>query len=740
MSGMYNEFLTVDSDFIPVFSEHSDKRYPSKWKLFYPHDSFKSIISQLVDTLEKGSVAKDLPMWMYGAYGTGKTFASFVIKHILEDDLFDIEAYCKANEMTALYSRIEGVRSKGKILVVHRSSSAGIVGNNKLFNCIIESIRMSLRQNGCNYMGGKSQYDIILDTLKDPAASFNFANAFQKYSRKFEGYAEPSSVIRDLVELGPDGTADLLETIVEVAELEHYFWSTAPNDVIAWIKDIIKGNDLYAVVFVWDEFTEYFKNNQNNISGLQELAHASAEISFYFFLITHSGTQIINDQSAKKIIEARFKIRPIDMAETTAFKLMGQAIKREPDLETAWAKVADDLWGRVEFVTKKTIIQYARDITEPELKSLLPVHPYAAYLLKVISTEISSNQRTMFQFLTDDFMSSDKEKRNFRWFINNHTSEMGGWSYLTADYIWDYFFTDDNVDLSDAFRSAITQFDNYVPIYKDDEDKQKVLKVALLLSAIQQKAGAGRAQGQSVLLRATSGNISAAFAGTPIQTFVPNIMAEFVSKSIFSSVQDGNDTLFVPPAGNIDQERFDKMLEENRRLLTFEKILADTSNGIAEQVLPDGFLNYRYKLYLVSTSPSCIKSALEQAKDLDINTLPLFYVYALNEIEQARSGSLSSIMQSINSKISLLTPVVKLPVSKEVVIRFTCSPPLHDVTVHVDGKELSCIYENGEYTFAHLIDSAKGQYIAKVIADSDIIGELKYKVTRPVEKRDKFDI
>lgn len=634
MTRKYEEFISVDADFIPVFSEHSDKRFPNKWKSFYPHDSFKSIISQLVDTLEKGSVSKDLPIWMHGAYGTGKTFASFVIKHILEDDLKDVETYFATNNMQSLYVRIAGVRNRGKVLVVHRSSSSGVVGDNKLFNCIIESIKDALVKGGYTYRGGKSQYDSILSTLKDPSSTFNFANAFEKHKRKFEGYADVDSVIQDLEELGIDDSMDLLETIVEVAETENYRWSSSYNDVINWTDDVVKGNNLYAIVFIWDEFTEFFKNNQNNITGLQEIAHASARINFYFFLITHSGTQIINDQSAKKIIEARFKIKPIDMAETTAFKLMGQATKHDPDLKSEWDKLSDDLWGRVERVTKNTIIRYAKDTNESELKSLLPMHPYAAYLLKIISKEISSNQRTMFQFLSGDYQDGDKERSNFRWFIKNHDNEMGEWNYLTADYIWDYFFTDDNVDLSEVFKSAIAQYDNYISICGGDKYKQKILKVALLLSAIQQKHGTGRAQGQSVLLRATMSNISTAFVGTPIQTQVANNMTEFVSKGIFSTLQENNDTLYIPPVGNIDQERFDKLKEDIKKQISFDKILTDSANNIAEQFMPDGYLKHRYKIYIIT--PSYYKAALDDARNIGHHLIPAFYIFVQNDVEQAK--------------------------------------------------------------------------------------------------------
>lgn len=98
------------------------------------------------------------------------------------------------------------------------------------------------------------------------------------------------------------------------------------------------------------------------------------------------------------------------------------------------------------------------------------------------------------------------------------------------------------------------------------------------------------------------------------------------------------------------------------------------------------------------------------------------------------------LQQPITPKICLLTPVVKLPVSKEVVIRFSCEEPLYNVTIHVDGKEFQCTRDDGDYAFTHFIDSSKSQYIAKIISGGIVIGELKYKVTRPVEKRDKFDI
>lgn len=246
--------------------------------------------------------------------------------------------------------------------------------------------------------------DKVITTLKDPNSAFNFAGAFNKYRSKFTDYDSPQGVIEDLEELDLDEKLELLDTIVEVADLESFTWALSPEEVINWLEDVRKGNNIYSIMFIWDEFTEYFKNNQNNITGLQEVAMADSRINFYFFLITHSAVgQLIRDQQARKIIEARFKLTRIELEESTAFKLLGQAIRHEPDLINEWNKIVDELWGGVKRGCVDVIKGKDISIKDSDFRELLPLHPYAAYLLKIIAKDISSNQRTIFQFLSGDY-------------------------------------------------------------------------------------------------------------------------------------------------------------------------------------------------------------------------------------------------------------------------------------------------------------------------------------------------
>ena len=56
---LYNEYIKVDPNFIPVFSRNSDRTYPDKWQSFYPHSSFKNILKDIVETLEKSNETKE---------------------------------------------------------------------------------------------------------------------------------------------------------------------------------------------------------------------------------------------------------------------------------------------------------------------------------------------------------------------------------------------------------------------------------------------------------------------------------------------------------------------------------------------------------------------------------------------------------------------------------------------------------------------------------------------------------
>jgi len=628
----YGDYLRVNKDFVPVFNIYADQKNPEYWKGFYPHDTFKKILGDLVGSLEGATNENKKPLWIYGAYGTGKSFASFTLKHIIEESEENVRSYFdKYNISESIRKRFEGVKSKGDILVINRESSSGIVGDNKLFTAVQESVKAALKGKGYTYFGGKTLYDNILDIIKDPDNAFNFRGAFNKYKEKFIDHADVESVISDLEDLGADNCLELLERIMEVADLSGFNFAKTAADVVMWLEDIIKTNKLYSIVFIWDEFTEYFLNNQQSTSGLQELAHASVKIPFYFLLITHKAhEQFIYDTDTRKKLEARFKMNKIEMAGTTAFMLMRNAIEVEPNLREEWGDITSNLWFKVERTVKNTINKYSEDIKNKDLKGLLPMHPYAAFILQDISSKISSNQRTMFQFLCGDPNTNEATKHNFRWFITKHN--VNDWAYLTCDYIWDYFFEFDNVDLDEKAKNMLIHYNNFVR-QCGNENEERVLKVALLLTAIQRERG----RGITNLLRPTLSNISAAFAGTPIADNIVDIMNKFVQKGVLGSMPEGSDTLYVTQSQSIDEERYKEIKNDLRNRLSFEKLISDETYAIAGNFALTGYASSRFKV--VCATQRDLKIKLTGRKNLDSNTVPLVFMFAKTEEDSVKNYS-----------------------------------------------------------------------------------------------------
>jgi hypothetical protein len=657
MARPYSDYLSVNREFVPVYTVQADREHPDYWLTFHPNSDFSDILGDLVASLEGDTSEKRKSLWMSGAYGTGKSFAAFTLKHILEDDTKLVKNYFNTHNLSlSLLNRLESIKKANNIVVIYRSSSSGIIGDNRLFIAVQDSIKKALKYKGYKYFGAQALYDDILNRIKDTDGPFNFKGIFTNNKNRFTEYSSPDEIVKDIEDSEPDDCLELLETIVEVSELAGFTFGNNAETINNWIKDVIKKNKI-KIVFIWDEFTEYFLKNQYSTSGLQELSHASFEIPFYFLLITHKRLeQFMPDQDSRKKLEARFKMRKLEMGSTTAFMLMRNAIQVVPDLKNEWTDTSSILWNNIEKVVNDTLIRYDDNIKKEDLKLLLPLHPYAAFLLQVLAREVNSNQRTMFQFLCGNPDESDKRKSNFRWFIETHS--ITDWCYLSSDYIWDYFFFDENVDLDDKSRNAINSYNTFEN-HCTNESQKRILKVALLLTAMKQEKG----KGVSNLLRPTLSNLVVAFTGTPISDDIRNVMDKFVKKSIFGTISEGNDILYVSQSDNYDEEKLKEKEQYVRKIYDFEKLISNQDFQLLSNFTFTGYGASRFEI--MSATHRDLKSKLSSIKTMDKYKLPLVFLFAKNE------GDMSKNQDAIKEALH--------EYDRDIIFANASNPPLSDI-------------------------------------------------------------
>lgn len=103
--------------------------------------------------------------------------------------------------------------------------------------------------------------------------------------------------------------------------------------------------------------------------------------------------------------------------------------------------------------------------------------------------------------------------------------------------------------LAFPFIQTISHYNNFAPLCDDPTNKQlgdrrrRVLKVTLLLAALQAKNGAEARTGATSLMRPTLVNIKACFAGTPQESTVEQDLNYFASKGIVGKIESAKEVL-----------------------------------------------------------------------------------------------------------------------------------------------------------------------------------------------------
>lgn len=505
----YRDYFSIDEDYFSQVTPDLINEGKVSWKKFYPHETFIKLIEDTVNVLTR---QQKLSIWVEGAYGTGKSHAVLTLKKLLDAPESDTKEYFEHYALSQdLFNKFQGIKKQGKILTVHKYGSSGIFGDKSLVFSLQESIMQTLNESGIENKGEYALKDAVISWLSDETHKRFFNDLIiNKYDKLFSNN-NVDSVIEELHTLSHNSLIELMNKIFKVADEEGINAIKLDIDgLIEWIKDIIIKNKLKALVVIWDEFTEYFQTNRNQLTGFQKLAELSATHPFCLIIVTHKSTALFNDTDKDKMkIFDRF-VSPtckIELPDTMAFELMAAAMTKndDPILSSEWDDAADDLNSRMHEAQK--LVEDSAKIDDKKLKAILPIHPYTALILKYISSAFDSNQRSMFDFIKNDRGGNIK---GFQWFIDNYGPDDDD-PLLTIDMLWDFFYVKGRKNLSPDVRDIL---DCYAQNNTEqlEDDARKVLKTILILQAISQRVGNDAAEWYIPNIK----NINCAYEGSEL--------------------------------------------------------------------------------------------------------------------------------------------------------------------------------------------------------------------------------
>lgn len=594
----YRHYFDIDPDYFPAVNEKVINDNPEMWEKFYPHETFINLLKTTVSVLNR---KQKLSIWVEGAYGTGKSHAVLTLKKLLDANDNETDEYFeKYNLDNDLKNNFKQVKNSGHILTVHRYGSSSIHGDNDLVFAIQESIEHAFEKAGIENKSSDSLKEAIIRYLSDDLnkKSFNIL-VTQGYSNLFGG-DDVNAIVDKLKNYSGESLHILMEKIFKVAhERQIRAFSMTPEDLTNWIKEVIRVNDLKAIVFIWDEFTEYFLNNSRNLTGFQQILELSETEPFYFVLVTHVSAGLFPEGDKDYIkLNGRF-VAPhsqISLPENIAFQLMGAAMEKtkDPVAFQEWNDIIGDLEDRTQ--KSRKAIGSAAKIKDTEMLGILPIHPYAALLLKHISQAFDSNQRSMFDFIKND---RGDEIKGFQWFIDNYGPYDNN-PLLTIDMLWEFFYDKGKDNLAHDVRTVLDYYERTINRGLDSEEK-KVLKAVLLLQAISQHA----ADAVEMFIP-NEKNIDLSFEGTDLEDKAVQIADKLVRDKILYKKSLGNGKIqynaYINEVSGAELEKFKKEIDQKSTTALITEPLNDNTTITSALDFDNAALKLRYRVTHVSSS------------------------------------------------------------------------------------------------------------------------------------------
>ena len=505
-NNQYREYFDIDARYFPCIDDAAINA-GAPWDNTYPHSTFIDMLTEMERALARQNNGKTL--WIEGAYGTGKSQCAYALRKIIEVPEEELRAYWDKYEPLKkkldLLEKLIGHKGKG-IVVAHRYASGGIMSARDLFFAVQESVKSALVQQNVTYLGENTLKESIVAWLEDTDHKLMFNSLLQNPDKEWKALFSQSTADEVLNTLRKNGEVkSLVDNIFRLADKEGITALTIDSDrLINWLTDIIDRNNV-RVVFIWDEFSDYFKNNRESLSEFQKIAALVQNKPFYFIVVTHEPQQIYvadNDRGNQAKVSDRFISVPIALPDNIAFNLIAHAFNVKPAAKSQWDILADDLNDRVK--NSRSRVMAVAKIDNPQvMKDIMPLQPMAALLLKNIASAFKSNQRSMFDFIKS---SNTDDVKAFQWFIEN-TGPFDDHPLLTVDMLWNFFYEKGRDNLTSDIRLILDTFPQQQNLR---EDEKAVLKAILIMQAIDQRLG-----GTIDLFKATEQNLSYVFEGIP---------------------------------------------------------------------------------------------------------------------------------------------------------------------------------------------------------------------------------
>lgn len=480
LSKRYSEFIEISPTFESVVDIDADSRNSNLWREYIVGEDMEKMMEVLCQSLNNEGPDLRRSFWIEGTYGTGKSYAAILIKHLLEEKADVVDAYLAQNSRLSVYrNRFMKCRAKekGDYLVIWKTGCTGIRDGNAMLMEAEKAVRDALAEkfgDKADY-GEESLQDAVCQQINSPVHNWEYILDTTTLGDDYSSVEE----LREAIDAG-----DLKALQRTAAIIRQFNWGLVDSleTFKKWISTVIDNNGLSksGIFFLWDEFTEYVANSDDQ-TVLQQLSEFCKVKPFFMLFVVHRTSEMVERITPERyqLITHRFHQVEFHISADAAFDLIAGSINIRSGMTEHWKDERKSVIKNINpFLPDMSGLD---DKITDQIEHLCPMHPMTIKLLSRVAENYAASQRTMFRFMKDQSTSD----QGFVGYINKYGPDSQA-CWLTPEWLWDYFFTRES-DFSDKDTKAaeyIRHYEESRHLVESDENAHRVFKTAMLLLAL----------------------------------------------------------------------------------------------------------------------------------------------------------------------------------------------------------------------------------------------------------------
>ena len=596
MATKYNDIVTLRS-MKPAYNIKYEG--PDDWKSFIANDQFNDLLRKTISAVRNNDADNHKPIWIAGTYGSGKSHAGAVLKHLLCDSIDKITEYVDEEYHDSKYDLLRNslmnLRHDTRLFPVNLYGQQDIAHEADLSLQLQKEVKNALKKEGIS-ITVQTDFDNYIQHIENEPA---FWEMLIQNNDELRSVAPSTDKLKSRLRSCDTEVLDRMRMALrnggysiplQTANLQNWLFEVQ--------GELRKQGTYKGLLIIWDEFTDIVRSDigVQLLKILQNIAEAmmSPENDSYFLFLSHPSALNSLKEAERTQTMGRYHYVTYNMETVSAFRIMSKKFKVEDrekyELHRQYfCSILDELL--TEFSSSSTDPSQ----TKADLSNLFPLHPATANLATYFAREAGSSSRSVFEFLACNEVKAffDDEET----YANKET--------ITSDYLWDYvqeYFESDSV----RFGAVTERFNsNHVTVEAQGNEYLAVFKGVLLLNALNNIANESS-------VTPSEENILKLFEGTMLYDNVPAILAYFNEKGIIQRQPDGNYSILYTALPSNEIQGIKDDLRKTTYLYTDEVIVyGGVANAMIDRWLLKATRQVSFKFFSLSSNEYVLLNKLE---------------------------------------------------------------------------------------------------------------------------------